>query len=160
MSRSLTQDPDLFSDEAWNLLLGGEDAAKRWRHETLDVEHLLEVLFTDEDYKKFTNALPIRNSDLLEKLEDFLANVPISKNRNLFVGEDLEELLENANTYRNHWGSRLIDISHLLNAIGKDPRIGAQLFNEAGLSNEKLETELKNLPIPPSFKQIQTQLLI
>ena len=153
MSRSLTQEPDRFSEEAWNLLLYGEEAAKRWRHGNLDVEHLLQVLFTDQVYKKFINVLPINQTEALESLEEFLADLPISKTKTLYVGEDLEELLENAEKLRNHWGSSQIDISHLINAISRDPRIGSNLFDQAGLPSERLEAELKNLPTPSSFNK-------
>ena len=34
---SLTSEPDRFSDDAWELLLSGQDVARRWRHEDLDV---------------------------------------------------------------------------------------------------------------------------
>ena len=47
---SLTSEPDRFSDDAWELLLSGQDVARRWRHADLDVEHLLQVLFSDERY--------------------------------------------------------------------------------------------------------------
>ena len=48
--RSLTTTPDRFSEGAWNLLLQSEKEAQRWRHEYLDIEHVLQVLFTDEKY--------------------------------------------------------------------------------------------------------------
>ena len=51
MSQSLTSTPDRFSDDAWNLLLSGEQEARRWKHEYFDVEHLLQVLFTNENYR-------------------------------------------------------------------------------------------------------------
>ena len=41
---SLTTDPDRFSDEAWDLLIGAQDSARRWRHQNLDVEHLMQTL--------------------------------------------------------------------------------------------------------------------
>ena len=144
MNRSLTQEPDRFSHEAWNLLLSGEEAAKRWRHGNLDVEHLVQVLFTDQVYKKFINVLPINRSHLLENLEEFLADIPTSKNHTLYIGDDLEELLEDAEKLRSNWGSNEIDISHLINAISRDPRICSILFDEAGLPSEKLEYELQN----------------
>ncbi len=40
---SLTSDPDPFSDNAWNLLLSSQDLARRWRHEQLYVEHIIQV---------------------------------------------------------------------------------------------------------------------
>tara|TARA_Y100001968_G_scaffold297456_1_gene306480 strand:- start:73418 stop:76183 length:2766 start_codon:yes stop_codon:yes gene_type:complete len=153
MRRSLTQEPDLFSTEAWDLLLKGEEVAQRWRHENLDVEHLLQVLFTDKSYIKFIEALEINHSILIENLEDFLSDLPIKQGTSLFIGEDLEELLESADNFRTNWGSKLIDISHLLIALGRDPRIGAQLFEDSGLPSELLEAQLRNLPRPSSFNR-------
>ena len=51
---SLTSEPDRFSDEAWELLLAGQDLARRWRHGELDVEHLMQVLFSD---RRFAGSL-------------------------------------------------------------------------------------------------------
>ena len=155
MTRSLTTDPDLFSQEAWDLLLDGENSAYRWRHEYLDVEHLIEVLFSNPSYKRFVEALPVYIDGLLADLESFLAEIPISNNAKLFIGEDLEQLLETADEFRGKWGSRLIEISHILIAIGRDPRIGAEIFESAGLPSELLETQLKKLPTPKSFNTSQ-----
>ncbi len=146
MNGSLTSDPDLFSDNSWNLLLNSQDIAQRWRHGVLDVEHLIHVLFTDRSYKKIIETLPINHSGFLDKLEGFLAEQPISRGEELFIGEDLERLLENANHSRIRWGSHLIEISHLLIAIGKDKRIGAELFEFFGLPSERLEAELRQIP--------------
>ena len=44
------------------------------------------------------------------------------------------------------WGSRLIEIPHLLIALGRDLRIGNYVFEEGNLSMEKLEEELKFFP--------------
>ncbi len=143
---SLTTDPDQFSDDAWNLLLGSQDIARRWKHQYLDVEHLLQILFSEKDYSGFIDALPINQSELLDRLEGFLAKQPISRGKELFIGDDLEDLLENADLFRKRWGSRLIEISHLLIALGRDKRIGSELFKELGLPSERLEAELKKAP--------------
>ena len=65
MPKSLTKTPDQFSEDAWDLLLASEKEARKWRHEYLDVEHMLQVLITDEKYIKIVNALPINNDELL-----------------------------------------------------------------------------------------------
>ena len=64
MNGSLTTEPDSFSDEAWSLLLIAEQSARRWRHKNLDVEHLIEVLFRNKKYQKYTNSLPINHKEL------------------------------------------------------------------------------------------------
>ncbi len=143
---SLTTEPDRFSDAAWQLLLSSQDAAQRWRHGHLDVEHLLQILFSDRAFRHSVKSLPIKHSDLLDRLEDFLADQPTTRGEDLFIGEDLEALLENADHFRSRWGSRLIEVSHLLIALGRDQRIGAALFDELGLPSEQLEAELRRSP--------------
>ncbi len=143
---SLTTNPDQFSDDAWNILLSAQEIARRWRHEQLDVEHLIQVLFTENSYRRFIETLPIDQSELLDRLEGFLSEQPISNTEVLFIGDDLEDLLENADRFRIRWGSRLIDVSHFLIALGRDRRIGSQLFEDLGLPSEKLEVELRRNP--------------
>ncbi len=153
MKKSLTSKPELFSDYAWELLLESENEARRWRHEYLDVEHLLQVLFTDQNYRRFIDPLPINHSIILDSLEGFLANLPITNVENLFIGEDLEELLDTAENFRSSWGSRLIEISHILIAVGRDKRIGKELFSEVGLPSELLESELRRVPKTNNFRK-------
>ncbi len=144
---SLTSYPDLFSDDSWNLLVSGQEMARQWRHKNLDVEHLLQVLFTDCTYSSWVDPLPIENEDALDRLESFLSQQPMSRSEELFIGEDLEILLEDADRSRSSWGSRLIEVSHLLIAFGGDQRIGADLFRGLGLPAEQLDNELRRLPL-------------
>ncbi len=153
MNGSLTTEPDSFSDEAWSLLLLAEQSAKRWRHQTLDVEHLIQVLFRNKKFQKYTNSLPVNHEEINEILENFIAELPINNQSDLFIGEDLEILLETADDFRSRWGSNQIEISHILIAIGRDNRLGEDLFYQAGLPSEILEAELRRLPAPKSFKQ-------
>ena len=53
--------------------------------------------------------------------------------------DDLEYLLDNAEQIRMQWGSRLIEVSHLLIALGREERIGAKLCNGMAPS--------KNIPL-------------
>ena len=142
-SASLTAEPDRFSDEAWDLLLAGQDLARRWRHGELDVEHLLQVLFSDRRYSELVDGLTLDPEELLDRLEGFLAEQPMARGDELFVGEDLEDLLEAADRCRGLWGSRLIEVSHLLIAMGRDPRVGADLFERLGLPADRLEVEVR-----------------
>ena len=153
MSGSLSTEPDSFSDEAWSLLLIAEQSARRWRHQNLDVEHLIQVLFRNKKFQKYTNPLPINHEEVNDILENFLAELPINNQSDLFVGEDLENLLETADDFRSRWGSNQIEISHILIAIGRDNRLGEDLFYQAGLPSEILEAELRRLPAPKSFTQ-------
>ena len=75
---SLTANPDRFSEDAWALLLSSESEARRWRHEYLDVEHILQVLFTDSSYRSTIASLPIDDEEVLNRIENFLATLPIT----------------------------------------------------------------------------------
>ena len=145
---SLTAEPERFSDQAWDLLLSAQDVARRWRHGDLDVEHLLQVLFADPRYQADVAALSLPRDRLLDQLESFLAEQPTARGQDLFIGEDLERLLESADRVRGLWGSRLIDLTHLMIAIGRDPRIGEDLLSRFGLTSDRLEAELRRAPDP------------
>ena len=140
---SLTAEPDRFSDAAWELLLAGQDLARRWRHGEMDVEHLLQVLFSDRRYGDLVAALSLDPEELLDRLEGFLADQPMARGDELFIGDDLEDLLEQADRQRALWGSRLIEVSHVLMAMGRDPRVGADLFERLGLPSDRLEAEVR-----------------
>ena len=145
---SLTAEPDRFSEVAWELLLASQEQARRWRHDQLDVEHLLQVLFTDPRHASWVDPLPIDRNRLLDQLDDFCADQPSSGARQLFIGEALEELLEAADRQRAGWGSRLIDAPHLLLALREEPRIGAALLQRQGLTAELLQRTLREGPGP------------
>ena len=140
---SLTHEPDRFSDAAWDLLLSAQDVAGRWRHEQLDVEHLIQVLFTDPVSRTWVEGLPLVVDELLDRLEDVLADQPSGRGTDLFIGEDLEQLLESADAVCRRWGVERIDVPQLLMAIGADPRLGAELFAGLGLSADRLEELLQ-----------------
>ena len=139
LNGSLTHEPDRFSDAAWDLLLSGQDVARRWRHEQLDVEHLIQVLFTDPSCRRLVERLPLPIDALLDRLEDVLADQPSGRGAELFIGDDLEQLLDSADAIRRRWNGDVIDLPEVLMAIGADPRIGADLFAGFGLSADALE---------------------
>ena len=139
LNGSLTHEPDRFSEAAWDLLLSGQDVARRWRHEQLDVEHLIQVLFTDPSCRRLVERLPLPIDALLDRLEDVLADQPSGQGDELFIGDDLEQLLDSADAIRRRWNGDVIDLPEVLMAIGADQRIGADLFAGFGLSADALE---------------------
>ena len=147
MIKTLTSNPELFSNLSWDLLLLAEDTAKKWKHSELNIEHLVQTLFTSREFFNFINNLSIDQNIVLDITENFLEENKISNSKILTIGEDLEILLDNANHIKNQWGSNLIEIPHLLIAIAKDERLGSYVFEEGNLSLEQLETELQKFPI-------------
>ncbi len=135
---SLTAEPERFSEEAWELLLASQDTARLWRHTSLDVEHLLLSLLRDRRYAAWIDPLPLDTGRLLDHLEAFCADQPQSRDSSLYIGDALEDLLEAADRRRAAWEEAEIDIPHLLMALLQEPRLGASLLAEEGLSQDLL----------------------
>ena len=146
MRETLTSNPELFSDISWNLLLLGEETAKKWDHSEFNIEHIIHTLFTSSKFFSFIEKLSIDQNTVLDITEDFLEETPINDSDIFTIGEELEILLDNANQIKTQWGSNLIEIPHLLIALGSDSRIGNYVFQEGDLSVEQLEEELKFSP--------------
>ena len=150
MAASLTGQPERFSDDAWDLLLATQDTARRWRHEAMDVEHLLQTLLLDRRFERRLAPLQLDSDQLLDRLEAFCADQPTARGGDLFIGDALEDLLEAADRLRGGWGSRLIDLPHLLLALLDEPRIGAGLLAGAGLDEERLLRALRPVAAAPA----------
>jgi ATP-dependent Clp protease ATP-binding subunit ClpA len=143
---SLTSDPDRFSDAAWDLLIASQEQAKRWRHGAMDVEHLLLTLLLNRRFATWVAPLPLDEDRLLDRLESFCAEQPGGDGGTLYIGDALEDLLEEADRRRAAWGSRLLDVPHVLLALLVEPRIGASLLVEEGLSEDLLLRQWRPLP--------------
>jgi ATP-dependent Clp protease ATP-binding subunit ClpB len=143
MPPSLTSEPDRFSEDAWELLLASQDTARRWRHGAMDVEHLLQTLLLERRFARWLDPLPLEPDRLLDRLESFCVDQPGSVGGELYIGDALEDLLEAGDRCRAAWGSSLLDVSHLLVALVRDPRIGASLLVAEGLSEDLLQRQFR-----------------
>jgi ATP-dependent Clp protease ATP-binding subunit ClpA len=141
---SLTADPDRFGDDAWDLLIAGQDQARRWRHGSMDVEHLLLALLQDRRFASWVDPLPLDEDRVLGRLEAFCAEQPSTTSEVLYIGDALEDLLEAADRRRAAWGSRRIDVSHLLLALLEEPRLGRGLLRGEGLSEDLLRRQWRS----------------
>ena len=156
-SASLTSNPEHFSEDAWELLLASQDTARRWRHGAMDVEHLLQTFLGDRRFGPWVQSLPIDTDRLLDRLEAFCVDQPPSTSRDLYIGDALEDLLEDADRRRAAWGSRLLDIPHLLVALLDEPRIGAALLQGEGLTEAALLQAVRRPAQPQSQSQPKPQ---
>ena len=154
MPPSLTSEPDRFSEDAWELLLASQDTARRWRHGAMDVEHLLQTLLLERRFGRWLDPLPLEPDRLLDQLESFCVDQPGSAGGELYIGDALENLLEDGDRCRAAWGDSLLDVSHLLVALVRDPRIGASLLAAEGLSEDLLQRQFRPgspaSPAPPA----------
>ena len=95
MRETLTSSPELFSDISWNLLLLGEETAKKWDHSEFNIEHIIHTLFSSSEFFAFIEKLSIDQDTVLDITEDFLEETPTNESDIFTIGEDLEILLDN-----------------------------------------------------------------
>jgi hypothetical protein len=146
MRETLTSNPELFSDISWNLLLLGEETAKKWDHSEFNIEHIIHTLFTSSEFFSFIEKLSIDQNTVLDITEEFLEETPINDSDIFTIGEELEILLDNANQIKAQWGSKLIEIPHLLIALGSDSRIGNYVFQEGRPFSRTIRRRIKIFP--------------
>ena len=74
MRETLTSSPELFSDISWNLLLLGEETAKKWDHSEFNIEHIIHTLFSSSEFFAFIEKL----SSVNKKINSFFHNLIIT----------------------------------------------------------------------------------
>ena len=116
----------------------------------MDVEHLLLTLFTDPRFTAWATPLPVDENRLLDRLEAFCAAQPPATDQILYIGDALEDLLEEADRRRQAWAAPLLELPHLLLALLEEPRIGARLLVEEGLSEDLLLRQWRPAAAPAS----------
>nr|YP_009530612.1 putative ATP-dependent Clp protease [Paulinella micropora]AXY63301.1 putative ATP-dependent Clp protease [Paulinella micropora] len=148
VERSLINSPNHFSEAGWNLILAAQNEARNWNHIYLDVEHILYVLFNNPNFYYWIKDFPANVSTILDKIEAFCSEQPFDDTEELFIGIALEELIDTADHYRRRWGSRFIDIPHILRVLFTETRIAKALLIDVGLSEKQLLRYLRKAMSP------------
>ena len=147
---SLITQPERFSEEAWELLLAGQAQAQAWQHRQMDVEHLLLALLETPAGEAWRRRLRLNPAQLLPRLDEFCGDQPTEDSGALYLGPDLDQLLNDADRLAHRWGSSNIDMAHLLLALAEDERIGAALLADQNLSPPEIMRRLRLQPVPPT----------
>lgn len=147
---SLITQPERFSEEAWELLLASQAQAQAWRHRQMDVEHLLLALLETSAEETWRQRLRLNPAQLLPQLDEFCGEQPTEDSDALYLGPDLDQLLNDADRLAHRWGSSSIDLAHLLLALAEDERIGAALLAEQNLGPAEIMRRLRLQPVPPA----------
>ncbi|MXZ83628.1 MAG: AAA domain-containing protein [Synechococcus sp. SB0666_bin_14] len=147
---SLITQPERFSEEAWELLLAGQAQAQAWQHRQMDVEHLLLALLEAPAGEAWRRRLRLNPAQLLPRLDEFCGDQPTDDSDALYLGTDLDQLLNDADRLAHRWGSSNIDMAHLLLALAEDERIGVALLADQNLSPPEIMRRLRLQPVPPT----------
>jgi ATP-dependent Clp protease ATP-binding subunit ClpB len=126
-------DPDKFTTKAWDAIVEAQTVARRFKHQYMEVEHVLIALLEQEEglghnILKKTSLTP---ELLLQELETFAkrqARVRAGMDNNLYLGQSLDRMLDKAEANRQTLNDKFISVEHLLLGFAEDERIGRRLL--------------------------------
>jgi ATP-dependent Clp protease ATP-binding subunit ClpB len=126
-------DPDKFTTKAWDAIVEAQTVARRFKHQYMEVEHVLIALLEQEEGLGHTILKKARLApeQLLQELETFAkrqARVRAAMNNNLYLGQSLDRMLDKAEANRQTLDDKFISVEHLLLGFAEDERIGRRLL--------------------------------
>jgi ATP-dependent Clp protease ATP-binding subunit ClpB len=128
-------DPDKFTDKAWDAIVEAQDVARRFKHQYLEVEHVVIAMLDQEEDGLAHKVLAKAKLDtdlILDELETFSqrqARVRTATDGNLYLGQSLDRMLDKAEAARLALKDQFISVEHLLLGFQEDERIGRRLLN-------------------------------
>jgi ATP-dependent Clp protease ATP-binding subunit ClpB len=141
-------DPNKFTDKAWEAIVQAQDVVRRYKHQQLEVEHLVIALLEQKDglaAKIFTKA-GAETQRLFQQIDDFTKRQPkVASSEQLYLGRNLDVLLDRADEARIKFQDEFISVEHMLMGFVVDPRLGMRLMRTYELDPKKLEAIIKEV---------------
>ena len=134
--------PNQFTEKAWAAIARTPDVVKAAQQQQIEPEHLLKALLEEEGLAAsiFSKA-GISIQRLRDRTDEFINRQPkvsSSSNDAVYLGRNLDVLLDRAEKERKTFGDDFISIEHILLPYSKDDRFGKPLYKEMGLDEAKL----------------------
>lgn len=141
-------DSSKFTEQAWDAIVKSQDVARRFRNQTLEVEHVVLALLEQE--KGLTiRILERANLDVLrlqQQLEVFSnRQSKVITVDQLYLGQGLDLMLNRAEASRESWQDKYISVEHLLMGFAEDERIGRRCLKSFQFDPQDLEKEIRAL---------------
>jgi ATP-dependent Clp protease ATP-binding subunit ClpB len=138
-------DSSKFTEKAWEAIVKSQDVARRFRHQYLEVEHVILALLEQEGATP--NMLTKAGIDLA-RFKQEIEKYAQRQSRNatdgqLYLGQGLDTLLDLADGARKNLQDEYISVEHLLLALADDDRVGRQTFRKFEVDAKRLEASIK-----------------
>ncbi|WP_016952708.1 ATP-dependent chaperone ClpB [Anabaena sp. PCC 7108] len=141
-------DPNKFTDTAWEAITKSQDIVRAYQQQQLEVEHLI-IALLEEPTSLATNILTRAEVDparLQQQLEAYTQRQPkVGKSDQLYLGRNLDLLLDRAEEIRARMRNEEIAEGHILLAFAEDERIGRRIFKGLSVDIAKLEAAVKTV---------------
>ncbi|MFN4969210.1 MAG: ATP-dependent chaperone ClpB [Pseudanabaena sp.] len=140
--------PNQFTEKAWAAIARTPDVVKAAQQQQIEPEHLLKSLLEEEGLASsiFSKA-GINIHRLRDRIDEFINRQPkvSSSNTSVYLGKNLDVLLDHAEKERKSFGDDFISIEHILLAYCKDDSFGKPLYREMGLDEAKLRNIIQQV---------------
>mmetsp|Transcript_1435 Transcript_1435/g.3464 ORF Transcript_1435/g.3464 Transcript_1435/m.3464 type:complete len:965 (+) Transcript_1435:124-3018(+) len=144
--RRITQNE--FTDKAWQAIVAAPDVAKAYSQQIVETEHLLKALLEQPNglARRIASKAGSEATALLDLTDKYIRQQPkVSGDSSQVLGRNLEGVVNRAMELKDKWGDQYVSVEHLVLALADDPRFGATLFKNEGLTNKKLEEAIKEI---------------
>ena len=126
-------DPDKFTTKAWEAIVDAQSVARRFKHQYLEAEHIIIALLEEQAGLAHTllNRLSADSEVIRREVETFAQRQTRSRasgDPNLYLGQSLDKLLDQAEASREALKDKFISVEHLLLGFVEDERIGKRLL--------------------------------
>ncbi|WOK92602.1 chaperone protein ClpB3, mitochondrial [Canna indica] len=132
------------TEMAWDGIVGAVDAARQYKQQIVESEHLMKALLEQKDglARKFFAKAGIDNTSVLQATYEFISQQPkvVGDTSGPILGQNLVNLFDNAKKFKKEFGDDFLSIEHLVLAFFSDKRFGQQLFKNLKL----IEKERRN----------------
>lgn len=138
-------DPSKFTDRAWDAIVTSQDVAKRYRNQNLEVEHVIIALLENaEESHGILQKAGIDPAQLAQKLDAFAKRHPrMGVVEQLYLGRNLDVMLDKAEIARQNFEDSHIGIEHLLMGFAEDDRIGGRTLHALDTNQAEIVAAIK-----------------
>ena len=141
-------DPNKFTDKAWEAIVQAQDVVRRYKHQKLEVEHLMIALLEQKDglAAKVLSKAGAETQRVFQQIDDFTKRQPkVASSEQLYLGRNLDVLLDRAEEARLKFQDEFISVEHMLMGFVVDPRLGMRLMRTYELDPKRLEAIVKEV---------------
>ena len=141
-------DPSKFTEKAWELIVKSQDVTRRFKHQQLEVEHLVISLLEQEEAltTSVLTKVGVAPESLKQQMELYAQRQPkVSDNTQLYLGRSLDLMLDQAEAVRQKWDESSIAVEHLLMGLAEYERLNRRFPKGLNLDAKQLETAIKEV---------------
>ena len=135
-----------FTEQAWNAIVKSQEVARRFQNQNLEVEHLILSLLEQEKEltSRILEQLKINITELTQYVETFTDQQPkLIILDQLYLGRNLDFLLDKANVLCIEWNDKYIAVEHLWISFTEDKRLGQHFLKNFQVGRQDIEKAVK-----------------